>query len=164
MRHTTIYLTLKLTLSLSGRSCLSSTGTHACTLLSRQQECKDILLYTAICLRDQQYSDYSSLPIFKTITSASGEGIHQLTRFWVYDNVSQTDCDGFPFLLINGGGATLSGSMFGAAIVRDTITRREIQLLEHTGICRVVPFLRSLTFVAEIAGRHLSIMVRPRST
>ena len=29
----------------------------------------------------------------------------------------------------------LSGSTTGAAVIRDTVTKREIQLLEHTGTC-----------------------------
>jgi hypothetical protein len=78
-------------------------------------------------------SDYSGLPLMKAITSASDDEIHQLTHFWVYGSAS-VDGGTFPFLFINGGVATLSGSALGAAIVRDTITQREIQLLEHTSI------------------------------
>ena len=122
------------------------------------------LLYTFGCLRDQRRSDYSGLPILKTITSASGEGIHQLTRFWVHGNTSQTDGDGFPFLFINGGAETLSGSTDGAAIVRDTVTQREIQSLDHTGICSLCFLLHPLTFGTAIAGRRISVMVRVCST
>ena len=60
------------------------------------------------------------------VTSASEDEIHRLTRSWVYGG------DTFPFLFINGGAETLSGSELGAAIIRDVITQREIQLLEHT--------------------------------
>lgn len=44
------------------------------------------------------------------------------------------DDETFPFLFIDEGAATLSGSATGAAIVRDTVTQRQIQRLEHTGI------------------------------
>lgn len=64
------------------------------------------------------------------IASASEDEIHRLTHSWVYGS-----SDTYPFLLINRGAATLSGSDFGAAILRDAITQREIQLLDHTGIC-----------------------------
>jgi len=44
------------------------------------------------------------------------------------------DDETFPFLFIDEGAATLSGSATGVAIVRDTVTQREIQRLEHSGI------------------------------
>ena len=50
------------------------------------------------------------------------------------------DDDGFPFLFINGGAATLSSSApAAAAMVRDTVIQREIQSLEHTGIHHLYP-------------------------
>jgi hypothetical protein len=91
-------------------------------------------LITSTCQYNQRRSDYSGLPLLKAITSASEDEIHRLTRFWVYGSASQADGSTFPFLFINGGVATLSGSTVGAAVVRDTITQREIQRLEHTGI------------------------------
>ncbi|KAF9790741.1 hypothetical protein BJ322DRAFT_1104389 [Thelephora terrestris] len=78
--------------------------------------------------------DYSGLSLLKVITSANEEEIHRLTRVWVYGHASETDGGSFPFLFINGGAATLSGSSIGAAIIRDTVTHRENQLLEHTAI------------------------------
>jgi hypothetical protein len=84
---------------------------------------------------NQRHSDYSGLPILKAITSASEDEIDRLTRFWIYGSAPRADGDTFPFLFINGGAATLSGSAIGAAMVRDAITQREIQLLEHTCIC-----------------------------
>ncbi|KAF9642840.1 hypothetical protein BDM02DRAFT_3132825 [Thelephora ganbajun] len=80
----------------------------------------------------QRHSDYSGLPLLKAITSASEDEIQRLTRFWVYGSASQADSDTFPFLFINGGVATLSGSASGVAMVKDTITQREMQLLDHT--------------------------------
>lgn len=84
--------------------------------------------------------------MLKAITSVSDGGIHRCTRFWVHGNGPEAGGDEFPFLLIGGGAATLSGSTIGAATIRDTITQREIQLLEHTGTCRLLfrsTFLRS---------------------
>jgi hypothetical protein len=78
--------------------------------------------------------DYSGLPLLKAITSANEEEIQRLTRVWVHGNASETGEGSFPFLFINGGAATLSGSTIGTATIRDTVTHREIQLLEHTGI------------------------------
>lgn len=63
--------------------------------------------------------------------------MHQLSRVWVHGVGYEADGDVFPFLFVNGGAATLSASTHGAAILRDTITRREIQLLEHTGTCHL---------------------------
>lgn len=83
---------------------------------------------------------------------------------WVYGNVSQTNDDCFPFLFINGGVATLSGSALGAAIVRDTVTQREMQFLEHTGIRRLYSLWHSLTLALVIAGRRISVIVRPDFT
>lgn len=66
----------------------------------------------------------------------SEDDVHRLTRCWVYGSATHADGDkALPFLFINGGIETLSGSELGAAIVRDAITQRETQLLEHTGIC-----------------------------
>ena len=79
------------------------------------------------------YSDYSGLPLLKAITTANEDEIHQLTRFWIYGSASP-DGETYPFLFINGGAATLSSSGVGTAIIRDTVTQREIQLLKHTGI------------------------------
>jgi len=74
-------------------------------------------------------SDYTGLPVLKAITSASEEDVHGLTRCWIYGH------DGsFPFLFINGGTATISGTGFGAAVIRDAVTQRQVQMLEHTGI------------------------------
>lgn len=77
------------------------------------------------------------------ITSASENEIHRLTRSWVYGG------DTFPFLFVNGGAETLSGSELGAAILRDAITQREIQLLEHTGNCHSYLF-------AALTDAHIS--------
>jgi hypothetical protein len=71
--------------------------------------------------------------LLKVITSANEEEIHGLARVWVYGNPSETGGGSFPFIFVNGGAATLSGSPFGVAIIRDTVTHREIQQLEHTG-------------------------------
>ena len=68
------------------------------------------------------------------IASANDSEIHQLARFWVYGRASEADGGTFPFVFINGGVATLSGCALGAAIIRDTVTQREIQRLEHTSI------------------------------
>lgn len=92
-----------------------------------------------ILLCNRRRSDCSGLALLKAITSANDEEIHRLARFWVYSDEPQADGDEFPFLFINGGAATLSGSTLGAAIVRDTVTRRKIQILEHTGIYRLCP-------------------------
>jgi hypothetical protein len=48
---------------------------------------------------------------------------------------SLSDSDEIPFLFINEGAATLLGSALGGAIIRDAVTRREVQLLEHRCIC-----------------------------
>lgn len=114
---------------------------RVCVPRSRQRKCKHKLLLFDHSLINRRLSDYSGLPVLKAITSASEDEIHRLTRFWVYGSTSQADGDTFPFLFINGGAATLSGSVLGAAIVRDTITQREIQLLGHTGICGLCFFV-----------------------
>jgi len=75
--------------------------------------------------------DYSGLPILQAIASENGFTDQQLARFWVYDGTSTTD-ECLPYLFINGGTATLSGSMTGVAKIRDTVTKREIQSLEHS--------------------------------
>ena len=113
---------------------------------------------------NQRRSDYSGLQLLKVITSASEGELHRLTRFWVYGNASQTDDNNFPFLFINGGAATLSGSL-SAAIVKDTITQRKIQLLNHTGIRCLCYFFVPLMFTTCTAtpDRHVSVMVRPVS-
>ena len=66
--------------------------------------------------------------------SANEDDVHQLTRCWVYGSATHAGGDTLPFLFINGGVGTLSGSELGVAIVRDAITQRETQLLEHTSI------------------------------
>lgn len=127
-------------------------------------DCKNVSIHPWCFItlqRDQRCSDYSGLPLLEAITSASDEGTHRLTRFWVYGNAPQADGEELPFLFINGGAATLSASTFGAAIVRDTITQREIQLLEHTGICRLCFLQHLLTLILAIAGGRISAMVRP---
>ena len=88
------------------------------------------------------HSDYSGLSFLKAITSASEDEI-QLTRVWVHGSGSEADEGAFPFLFINGGAATLSGLARGAAVVRDVVTHRNIQLLEHTG-ARLSYFLVAL--------------------
>jgi hypothetical protein len=62
--------------------------------------------------------------------------MHRFACFWIHGGPSADD-ETFPFLFINGGAATLSGSTAGAAVVRDSVTQREIQLLEHTSIYRL---------------------------
>ena len=105
-------------------------------------------------------SDYSGLPLLKAITSASEDEINWLTRVWVYDSPSKVDKNIFPFLFINGGAATLSGSPSGAAVVKDTVTQQIIQQLQHTGT-RYLYFLQFfLTLVLAIPGRRISAMVR----
>jgi len=99
--------------------------------------------------------------LLKAITSASGEVVHRLSRVWIYGNTPQAGGDEFPFLFIDGGVATLSGSALGIAIIRDAITRREIQLLEHTGIYRLFFSKHFLTLVLAIAGRRVSAIVIP---
>ena len=78
-------------------------------------------------------SDYTGLPVLKAITSASEEDDNHLTRCWIYGHD-----DSFPFLFINGGTATISGTALGAAVIRDAVTQREVQILKHTGICHLV--------------------------
>jgi len=94
-------------------------------------------------------------PLVEDITSASDEGTYRLARFWVYSDEPQAGGDEFPLLFINGGAATLSGSTLGAAIIRDTITRREIQILEHTGI-------HSLHPPAALSYAHVRCSRQPR--
>ena len=53
----------------------------------------------------------------------------------MYGVTFATDEDSFPFLFVNGGAAILSSSTAGIAVIRDAITQREIQLLEHAGNC-----------------------------
>ena len=79
------------------------------------------------------HSDYSGLPLLRAISSENGQAIHGFARFWIHGNGHQDDEAGFPFLFINGGTKTLSGSTNGSAVIRDTVTQRQIQLLEHDG-------------------------------
>jgi hypothetical protein len=74
----------------------------------------------------------------RAIAFANGEEIHRLARCWIYGSVVKTDGDEHPFLFVNGGAAMLSNSAFGAAVIRDTITKREIQLLKHTSMLFLV--------------------------
>lgn len=74
------------------------------------------------------HRDYTGLPLLKAIASMRDEGVHQLTRCWIYGYSPK-----FPYIFINGGTATLSSTAVGTAIIRDTITQREIQSLKHTG-------------------------------
>ena len=71
----------------------------------------------------------------KAIAPASEDEINRLTRSWFYGYTSETGTDDLPFLFINEGAETLSGSEHGAAIIRDAVTCREIERLQHTGIC-----------------------------
>lgn len=78
-------------------------------------------------------SDYSGFPLLRAISSESGQKFDGFSRFWIHGNSYQDDGDSFPFLFINGGARTLSGSTNGSAVIRDTVTQRQIQLLEHNG-------------------------------
>ena len=71
----------------------------------------------------------------KAIASEGEDKINRLSRVWVHGSGYEVDDDTLPFLFINGGAATLSTSARGTAILRDTATRRKLQLLEHTGTC-----------------------------
>lgn len=78
----------------------------------------------------------------------------------MHGGVSQADSDDVHFLFINEGAATLSGSALGGTIIRDAITQREVQLLEHT--CIFCPYF-SAAFAYDrlaTANRHISVMVR----
>ena len=89
-------------------------------------------------------SEYSGLPVLKAITSANEQAIHQLARCWIYSSEFQSDGDGYPFLFINDGAATLSTSAHGVAVIKDSITRRKIQLLNHSGIYLFLVFRGTL--------------------
>lgn len=93
------------------------------------------IFYIPFIIKPTNISDHSGLPVLKALTSTSDNEIHRLARLWVYGDAHQVDSDRFSFLFIDGGAATLSSSALGHAVVRDAITRREIQLLEHTCIC-----------------------------
>jgi hypothetical protein len=69
------------------------------------------------------------MPLLTAITSAIDEDVNQLSRCWI------NGINGEPFLFINGGAATLSSTGTGMAIIKDAVTQREIQLLDHPGIC-----------------------------
>ena len=79
------------------------------------------------------HSDYSGLPLLRAISSKNGQPIHGFSQFWIYGSNHHEDEDGFPFLFIDGGARTLSGSTNGSAVIRDTVTQRQIQFLEHDG-------------------------------
>ena len=89
-------------------------------------------------------SDYSGLPVLKAITSASERGIHQLARCWIYSNEFQSGSDEYPFLFVNDGAATLSSSALGVAVIKDSVTRRKIQVLNHAGIYSFLVFWGTL--------------------
>jgi hypothetical protein len=95
---------------------------------------------------------------------ANEDEVHRLTRSWVHGSVPWADGGSFPFLFVNGGAAVLSGSVLGAAILRDTITQREIQLLKHTCICCLHFLQRFLMVALAVAGCRISVIVRPGST
>lgn len=90
--------------------------------------------------------DYSGLPLLKAITSADEDEINQFTRCWIHGGTFGLGDKVYPFLFINGGAATLSSTALGAAVVRDAVTQREVQVLEHTGIL----------------GHHVPVMVCSR--
>ena len=77
--------------------------------------------------------------------------MHRLTRCWNHGSATHIGGDILPFLFINGGVETLSGSDLGVAIVRDAITQRETQLLEHSSI--FVHFFDIALADAHISGR-----------
>ena len=78
--------------------------------------------------------EYSGLSLLRAITTANEQEVYQLARVWVHGIASGKGSDSLPFLFINGGAATVSGSALGVAVIRDTVTNREVQLLKHTGI------------------------------
>ena len=90
-------------------------------------------------------SEYSGLPVLKAITSANEQGIHQLARCWIYSSEFQSGGNEYPFLFINEGAATLSTSARGVAVIKDSITRRKIQLLNHSGIYSFLVFRGNLS-------------------
>ena len=55
----------------------------------------------------------------------------------------------------------LSGSTTGVAKIRDTVTKREIQSLEHTGTYLCLFCDTSFTLVPAVTDRHISVLVRP---
>jgi len=116
---------------------------RVCVPHPRQWKCECTLPAFDRLLISQRHSDYSGFPLLKAITSASGDETHQFTHFWIHGTPSPTDGKPLPFLFVNGGAATLSGSVAGAAVVRDSVIQREIQLLKHTD-----------------NGRNISAMVR----
>ena len=81
--------------------------------------------------------EYSGLSLLRAITTANGQEVYQLARVWVHGIASGKGGDSLPFLFINEGAATVSGSALGVAVIRDTVTNREVQLLKHTGIVHV---------------------------
>ena len=82
--------------------------------------------------------------MLKAITSANEEEINNLTHCWIYGNAFRPGEDAHPFLFINGGAATLSSTALGTAVIRDTVTQREIQQLKHTGIYYIFSMLRDI--------------------
>lgn len=87
-------------------------------------------------LTSRLYSDYSGLPILRTALSSDEELTSGLWRFWIYGCESGPqvgDAHTHPFLFINGGAATLSTTSSGAALIKNGVTQRSTQLLEHEG-------------------------------
>ena len=75
------------------------------------------------------------------------------SQFWIYGDeaIPKVRDDAFPFLLINGGVAILSGSSSGAALIKDVVTRRTIQSLKHDGNpCLVTGRLRTLNLIRRL--------------
>lgn len=111
------------------------------------------------------HSDCTDLPLLSALVSANEDGILQVKPFWVYGGASKTDYTDAPFLFINEGAATMSGSPLRGAIIRDLITQDELQLLEHPWIHSSCP-LEALSCGrgSATANRLTFVMVRFNSS
>ena len=79
--------------------------------------------------------DYSGFSILRAVLSPGEGPTSGFGQFWIYgsDVVHQRGGDASPFLLVNGGTATLSASPSGVALIKDVVTQRQIQSLKHDG-------------------------------
>ena len=81
----------------------------------------------------QTCSDCSGQELWKSIASGGTSVDYGLSRFWVHPYTTETELDPFPFLFIHSGSARLSGSEFGAALIKDASGELILQSLNCGG-------------------------------
>ena len=81
----------------------------------------------------QTHSDYSNQEFWKSIASDGASVDYGLSRFWIHPCTTGMEPEPFPFLFIHNGSARLSGSGFGAALIKDASSELMLQSLDNDG-------------------------------